>query len=642
MVGSKSLKATLIISMVSVSLLTAGAVGGVAIVKSNELVAHYAKDVMQIKSNTIAESVYDNFKAVEKNVHLMAGFVASYSGIRSVADLQTLRQKTVGEQAYARVRSFPNAIGANTPWCLSTYFYFDQTYFPQYDGAWYVKNKQGVFVRQLSNMPIVEKDGDWYYKPIQFKKGRWAKPYIDDAIHVKMISYSEPVYKNGLLLGVAGMDIELADLDKFVKDIHVFPNTNAFMVDDAFNFIVGDTLKTGENLLEVNNGQYQFLADAMGTKQSGYVEYKGKTETKIVSFSRLPNGFFLIMDVPLAAVLAEMNQLMGLLLSILGIGTVVAFGVSVSIGSAISNKISKASKEIAVGSEQMMQACTEGVERSAVISQDATQMAHTITEEMESVNDCVVNIASMSSTMETIINNTNTVVNLAKNSAANAMLGNTLAVKSVATMDTIKQVTTATATKTEALNILVAKLGTIVALIKSIVEQTNLLALNATIEAVRAGEQGQGFYIVAGEVKNLATQSAEATVDVTQLIQQIQAELHNVTDTIHYSTGVVEEGVTLIKDVGNNLQEILTAANQVTAQSEEVSALLADSVINPEKLLATMRNISGAIQQSAKSTQHMASVTQAQTADIEKINENSQALSFTAQQLEALVTTFTL
>jgi hypothetical protein len=122
MVASKSLKATLIISMVSVSLLTAGAVGGVAIVKSNELVARYAKDAMQIKANTIAENVYDNFKTLEKNVHLMAGFVASHSGIRSLADLQTLRQKPTAEKAYALVRPFPIAIGANTPWCLSTYF----------------------------------------------------------------------------------------------------------------------------------------------------------------------------------------------------------------------------------------------------------------------------------------------------------------------------------------------------------------------------------------------------------------------------------------------------------------------------------------------------------------------------------------
>ena len=126
------------------------------------------------------------------------------------------------------------------------------------------------------------------------------------------------------------------------------------------------------------------------------------------------------------------------------------------------------------------------------------------------------------------------------------------------------------------------KIGEVVGLIEDIAEQTNLLALNATIEAARAGDAGKGFAVVANEVKALASQTAQATENISKLIEDMQKASVGAVGAIQgigQTIGAVAETVGAIEDAIGRQQiatrEISSTMGTVSTKSRQA----AESVI---------------------------------------------------------------
>jgi methyl-accepting chemotaxis protein len=145
------------------------------------------------------------------------------------------------------------------------------------------------------------------------------------------------------------------------------------------------------------------------------------------------------------------------------------------------------------------------------------------------------------------------------------------------------------------------KIGDVVKLIAEIAAQTNLLALNATIEAARAGDAGKGFAVVASEVKALATQTAQATEEISNQVRTIQ-------DATVSSAQAIQEVAGIITKVSETTTVIASAVEQQGAATQEIARNVQEAAQGTQVVSSNIAGVSDAAQQTgAAATQVLAS-----------------------------------
>lgn len=136
------------------------------------------------------------------------------------------------------------------------------------------------------------------------------------------------------------------------------------------------------------------------------------------------------------------------------------------------------------------------------------------------------------------------------------------------------------------------RIGEIIHVIEGVAFQTNILALNAAVEAARAGEQGRGFAVVAGEVRSLASRSAQAAREIKLLIGS--------------SVESVEAGTQLVGDAGTTMNEIVVQVRRVSELIAEISSATVEQSAGIGQVTRAVIHLDGETQQNATLVQRSA------------------------------------
>ncbi len=212
--------------------------------------------------------------------------------------------------------------------------------------------------------------------------------------------------------------------------------------------------------------------------------------------------------------------------------------------------LSSSSTELSAISEEMSGGAEKTAEKSNTVAAAAEEMTN--------------NMNSVSAAMEQSSTNINTVASAAEemSSTINEIAQNAEKARLIS-LNAVEKVNEST-DKMNELGAAAQAIGQVVETITDISEQVNLLSLNATIEAARAGEAGKGFAVVANEIKDLAKQTSEASMD-------IKAKIDNIQESSSGTLVGMNEISTVISEVNDIVATIATAVEEQSSATSEIS-----------------------------------------------------------------------
>ena len=232
------------------------------------------------------------------------------------------------------------------------------------------------------------------------------------------------------------------------------------------------------------------------------------------------------------------------------------------------------------------------------ISAVASQQAATTAEQAAAVNETTATIEEVRRTAEQSSERAQMVSEMAGNSLTLAD-GGLQAVKNaedgmLSLKDQVRQI----AETILALSEQTQQIGEIIATVNDIADQSNLLALNAAMEAARAGEAGKSFAVVAGEVRNLAEQSRQATRQVSGILGDIQKAANTAVMVTEQGTRRAEHGLSLAQTTAGAIRTMREQIQQVTQAAQQIAASARQQLAGMDQITHAMSDINQGAKQS--------------------------------------------
>lgn len=146
------------------------------------------------------------------------------------------------------------------------------------------------------------------------------------------------------------------------------------------------------------------------------------------------------------------------------------------------------------------------------------------------------------------------------------------------------------------------QIGEIIAAVNNLADQSRMLALNASVEAARAGEEGKGFAVVAMEVRNLADQNRDATVQVREILGEIQRATNAAVMVTEEGSKGVDTGQVLVNEAGEAIRNLASAIEEAALAAMQIAASTRQQTIGMDQLTAAMKTIKHATTETVSST----------------------------------------
>ena len=270
--------------------------------------------------------------------------------------------------------------------------------------------------------------------------------------------------------------------------------------------------------------------------------------------------------------------------------------------------------------EKMNQSVNMIVSSSTEIAATVEQQERTATQQSSYVNETTVTMDELGATSEQSAQQAQAGAESARQALKITERGALAVEQTLESMTILKENVGAIAQQILRLSEQTNQIGNISTAVTDLANQTNMLALNASVEAVRAGENAQGFTVIATEIRKLADQSKKSAEKINNLVVDIKNAIDSTVTVTKEGTKTVEEGTKISQETAAAFSEVAKAVNNVVLNNQQISLTAEQQAVAIQQVVDAMNSLN----QSAKETASGISQTKLGT---QQLNEAAQNLN---------------
>jgi methyl-accepting chemotaxis protein WspA len=242
---------------------------------------------------------------------------------------------------------------------------------------------------------------------------------------------------------------------------------------------------------------------------------------------------------------------------------------------------------------------TQVASSTASLATSSKQLEATMAEQAASTHQVVASAKGISATAESLVTTMGEVGGLSLAAASSADEGRAGLQRMSDTMHQMEAASRSISDKLETINSRASNITGVVTTIAKIADQTNLLSLNAAIEAAKAGEAGEGFSVVAREIRRLADKTAVATLDIERMVKEMQSAVSAGVMGMEKFSDEVKRAVREVEQVGAQFGRIIEQVHALTPRFESVTRGMETQSVDAGNIRESMIQLSEATRHTA-------------------------------------------
>uniref|UniRef100_UPI0037044757 methyl-accepting chemotaxis protein n=1 Tax=Vibrio crassostreae TaxID=246167 RepID=UPI0037044757 len=455
-------------------------------------------------------------------------------------------------------------------------------------GLSYYGNKEGEMFR---HDPALNKAGydprvrGWYKETLAQNKAVTTKPYVSVTMQALVVTLTDPVTKNGSIIGVVASNLALDKLIEDVLAIQVPGNGRAILIDreGSERVLMAEPIKGTDWLLVIEMDKevleqplFDMLISQITTGLIVLIVMAAATSwfvaRQLVELGRVSEA------------LADIAEGEGDLTQRLQVSSKDEVGQLADKFNVFVDRLHGMMTNVT----QVSTAMNNGAEHA---NSSALKRSDSVSRQQDEITMVATAVTEMATATSEIAANADNTAKSATHSVELSEQGFQQMAKSQSSINELATELTSAVSIISELEEHGQQIASILATIREIAEQTNLLALNAAIEAARAGEQGRGFAVVADEVRVLSQRTHASTEEIEDKIKRLQQATNGAVKVMTQSHDMAKTSVHDVDMAGESLAQIREAiqmisdmATQIASAAEEQSLVTAEINANTESV----------------------------------------------------------